>query len=292
MRLTRKNYEILNNKIKNSISICLLSDIHFGEAVKKKNLDMIIKDIRDNNPDYICISGDYIDCINVLENEKLFKDSIDYLDKLAKITKVIYTFGNHDVTKLYGKKKHFYSFPDKWVDEVKKIPNLVFLYNDIYIDKNIRFIGYVADERYYYNEHKNQDILIDDYQNKIPVIDNTLFNVLLFHSPIQIFRDNIFSSILELKKIDLILSGHMHNGLVPNLVDKLWKSNRGFISPLKTFFPNYSRGIQTKKINNTSISLIVSGGVTKIHSLVPKIFRLINIMYKPEINYITIKASD
>ena len=289
MGLIIKNYEITTNKINKDISICLLTDLHLGNNTKEQSLIDILENIKIKKPDYICISGDYIDCVNILDNKNIYKQAKEYLRQLAKITKVIYTLGNHDVVEKKNLRERIYGIPEKFIDDIKKINNVIILNNDKYIDKDIEFLGYVTDQKYYGKLSEKQNILIEDYPKKIGIIDNNKFNVLLFHSPINVFKDSTFSLMPELSQIDLILSGHMHNGLVPNWLDKIWKSDRGFISPLKTFFPRYARGIKKKTIKEKDIYLVVSGGVTKVHGLAPLALRFLNYFYTPEVDYIVLK---
>ena len=289
MSLIVKNYNLVSNKIKKDVTICLITDIHFGKVINKNALDEVINSIQKEKPDYICISGDYIDCINILDDKVIYNMTITYLKELSKITKVIYTFGNHDIVKKGQNNSRIRSIPYNWLNDISKIKNLVILNNKYYHDNNISFIGYVPEENYYTRFYEKQGILIHDYPKKINGVNNQEYNILLFHSPVHIFKNTTFKLIPELSKIDLILSGHMHNGLVPNFIDRIWKSNRGLVSPYKRFFPKYARGIETKKTNDKEISLIVSGGITKVHGLAPKLFRFLKYFYKPEINYITIK---
>ena len=60
-----KNYNINNNKIKKDIKIAILSDIHYSDTFKLKRMNQILKKLEQNNPDYICISGDIIDKTNI-----------------------------------------------------------------------------------------------------------------------------------------------------------------------------------------------------------------------------------
>ena len=54
----------------------------------------------------------------------------------------------------------------------------------------------------------------------------------------------------------------MHNGMVHPIMEKVWKGNRGIITPTKKFFSKtaLTRGIKTKEEK----VLIVSGGITKL----------------------------
>ena len=61
------------------------------------------------------------------------------------------------------------------------------------------------------------------------------YNVVLFHSPINIYNFIRNHPRHNLNKANLILSGHMHNGCLPSwiarFINKTFKSSRGLISP-------------------------------------------------------------
>ena len=65
MKLIIKNYEINNKKV-NNIKICLVSDFHLSHISMDSKFNMVLEDIRNKKPAYICIAGDYIDCTNML----------------------------------------------------------------------------------------------------------------------------------------------------------------------------------------------------------------------------------
>ena len=280
-----KNYNISDIKIKKDIKLCLVSDFHFSNKLDDLRFNKVLENIKNNKPDYICISGDFIDSSNVLEDKKVYDKSINYLKSLAEISKVIFTLGNHDICKIKNKKITYY-LNDNWIKDICKIKNVIFLNNDIYEDNFIRFIGYAAYFKYYKKFNEDEKLLIKDFNKKIPNIKDDKFNMLLSHSPVRILSYKSLNNINALKNVNVILSGHMHNGLTPNFIDKIWKSNRGLVSPHRYFFPNNARGIKRKEINNHDIFLIISGGVTKVHSLAPKMLHFLNGFYKPEVVYI------
>lgn len=86
------------------------------------------------------------------------------------------------------------------------------------------------------------------------------------------------SEILKyIDEFDLILSGHMHNGLVFPFMEKVFPKNRGVISPLRNIFPDNARGIKNIKYNEKNIKLVITGGVTKFalsHGVVKKLNKL------------------
>ena len=91
------------------------------------------------------------------------------------------------------------------------------------------------------------------------------------HSPICI-SDKIIKK--ELNKYDIVLSGHMHNGVVPPVLDELFDNNRGIIDPHKKVFPKNARGI----IKNDNVT-IISSGVTKISNSAGKMLKWLDIFF-------------
>lgn len=292
MKLIVKEYDIYNKKILDDIKICLVADFHLSHISSDKKVKLVINDIKEKRPDYICICGDYIDCTNMLDDKSIYDKSILYLKELSNIAKVIFTLGNHDITKMLKRRKHKFDINKRWIHDISNIPNVIFLYNEIYQEKGIRFIGYVLPHKYYYyKKRENEDILIESYKKYISNASSDKLNILLCHSPMRIFNDNVFNNIPSLKNMDIILSGHMHNGMLFNYMDKIWKGNIGLIGPHKKLFPSVSRGIKTKTIDGKKINLIVTGGVTKVQELAPKIIRFADRLYNPQIDYINIKKN-
>ena len=291
MNLIVKNYDFNYKYISRSIKICLCADFHFSHISNRNKYNMVLDNIKENKPDYICIAGDYIDCINMLDDSKLYLESINYIKELCKISKVIFTFGNHDITKINIKNKREYGINEKWIKEISLVKNVIYLNNSMYEENGIRFIGYSAPFNYYKKFNENGKLLIEDFNKVIPNIKDDKYNVLLCHSPIRIFSNKSFNNINDLKNIDIILSGHMHNALTPNFIDKIWKSNRGLVSPHKYLFPNNARGIKTKIIDGKKINLVITGGVTKVHEVAPKPLHFLDKLYNPEVVYINIDKS-
>ena len=266
---------IVSNKVKNKIKVVLLSDIHFSKYFIIDNLDLIKNSVKKLEPDYICIAGDIIDEVSVVYDTKMISILNDFLTALAKISKVFISLGNHDIRE----NKDLLYFKDL------KIDNLYLLNNSYYIDKKVVINGYNMPIEYYYNNHGGEDAKVmyqDLLKNKDKLyFSDKLFNISLIHSPISLLDKDVSN---YLKKCDLILCGHMHNGLVFKWIDKLVKNNYGLVSPSKGLFPDMARGY--KKVGDSNI--IISGGVTKLSNSSGKILRVLNRIYPISINYIEI----
>lgn len=273
------NIKVHSNKIKKDINLLVFSDIHFSSNKDINKLEKLLKRIEKYKIDYICIPGDTLDVPNIN-----YDYLIKFFTKLSKISTVLISLGNHDIRiKITEYKKYYYN--EFW-DKINKIDNLYLLNNNSKNFKDIYFYGFTQSFNYYY-EYKNENPIIMKKEIKEYNVCNNLpnkLNILLMHSPICLYDKEIKK---ELDKYDIILSGHMHNGIIPPIIDDLFDNNIGLVAPNKRVFPKYSRGI----IKDKNL-LIISGGVTKLSRSTGKIFNLFNILFPISIEYIEITNKD
>ncbi len=254
------------------IKIAHISDIHYDEYYNLKRFDLIYKDLLKIKPNYICITGDLVD--NNLETHKdKIKNLYDFFEKLGTICVVLITLGNHDLeTIIEGSRA--YEYPFKFVKELKKLKNVKLLENDLYIDKNINFVGYNPVYKYYTKLELDFSLFENKFNIKKFKLSKNAYNILLTHTTVGLlaFENNIIDN------FDLILSGHTHGGMLPSWLF----GNRGLISPSKLIFPHNMRG--HKKVRDTDI--IICSGIYKL----PKTSKLqkFNNLYAMDINEIII----
>lgn len=287
MRLLMDNYfqikriNIYNKLAINDISILTISDIHLSQTFNLKKLKYLISLINKIKPNYIIVLGDTIDSPLYLND---YQDIIlDFFTKLSTITKTIVILGNHDIT-IKKKKEYIYFYNNYFFNKLKKIDNLIFLNNALYIDNNLLFMGYTEAFLYYYPKNNIDDLKVfynDLSKHKnLYQINNNHINIALIHS--QEFsksRDNL----ALLKNYDLILSGHNHDGCVPfGIGNFTW----GLVSPSKKLFPKYARGVRIW--GNTT--LIINGGITKIQEMAPKIIHPLNHLCPMQLDLIIISS--
>lgn len=286
------NYKLYNKKIKNKdINIILISDIHYSSTVSIKRLNEIKDKIDKLNPDYICIAGDIIDSLNFISDKVRMNSFYNWIHKLGYINNkyipVLISIGNHDtlyVEKNHKRKQiHNSSLYQEFVSNIKS-PNIYILDNNIYTDNYVNIVGFThPKELYHSNKLTNLDKEYYSNINKKLLNPSTnKLNIALIHSPIKLEKPYISD---KLKKFDLILSGHMHNGLMPPIIEKILKGNYGIIYPNKQLFPKIARGLI--KINNNT-NLIISGGITKLQ-WTSGILHYGNIMFPMHIENIKIK---
>ena len=279
-----KNIEIVKNilsskKLKKDITFIHIGDIHYNETTSTKKLEYIKYAIEDAHPDYIFITGDLLDRPKITKNKEKIKLLVSWLNSLGNIAKVFISLGNHDIIL-----EEDYKFFNKLND----INNIYVLNDQSYEDENVFISGFTLPTNYYYNieKHEDENALLETLQNNFNLVTNLpkkKYKVALIHSPILLSEKKVIE---KLKEYDLILSGNMHNGLIPRILDKIIKNNYGLISPDKRFFAKNTRG----KIKTKYYTIIITGGITKLSPSSTKILSKLNGLYPISINKITVKG--
>lgn len=279
-----KNIEIVKDilsskKLKKDMTFIHIGDIHYNETTSAKKLEYIKYAIEDAHPDYIFITGDLLDRPKITKNKEKIKLLVSWLNSLGNIAKVFISLGNHDIIL-----EEDYKFFNKLND----INNIYVLNNQSYEDENVFISGFTLPTNYYYNieKHEDEDALLETLQNNFNLVTNLpkkKYKVALIHSPILLSEKKVVE---KSKEYDLVLSGHMHNGLIPRILDKIIKNNYGLISPDKRLFAKNTRG----KIKTKYYTIIITGGITKLSPSSTKILSKLNGLYPISINKITVKG--
>ncbi len=251
---------IKNSKIKDAKKICFISDLHNFKVSEK-----FYEDIKKQSPDVILLGGDIITAKPGREQ----KNAYEFIEKVSGIAPVFMALGNHEYrAKIY---------PDVYADMYPELEK--FLENNkvsilsnssIYFeDANIKVSACEID-RFFYKRFVVQNMADDYIESLIGRIDDKAYNILLAHNPDYFKKYSAYGS-------DLILSGHVHGGLIrlPFI--------GGVAHPGVRFFPKYSggpyneKGKQLRYKKNYAddskgiIRLIVSAGVG-FHTLPLRLF--------------------
>lgn len=288
MKFVIKKTEIQSNKSITNSNIIGISDLHYTESLTPLFLDKLNNKIASLNPTYICFLGDLCD-------DYSYDDIIVWLNNLSKIAPIYFILGNHDILKysindkIYRVKPHL---PAKFLSDIKNIDNLNLLKsNQMKVDNGFSFLG----TKFYHDSNYHKYIRL--LNHNIPNLNEENFNILLSHNPLTI-DPNIFNELdNEYKKnIDLVFSGHSHNGLVTSTMDKILPGNRGFYLKSKGLFPSYTRGVFDSTKNETEIDAHYTGVVCPPLTTIPDrniIYRNANkLIYNPSIQLIRVKKSD
>lgn len=220
--LVVREYKITNKKLESfyGLKIAHFSDLHYGMSVNEKKLNIIVNKINMTKPDIVVFTGDLIDK-NIKITDEIFELLVSKLSKINSKYGKYYVSGNHD--------KNNKSYNTIMTES--GFQNLNELYDVIYLNNSKMFIGGI-DTSNTLNEKTIETLNLENYDYKI----------MLSHYP-----DN--ADYLLKYNVDLILSGHSHNGQVRLPVIG------------KIITPNYAKKYYDPyyKINDTL--LYISGGI-------------------------------
>ena len=260
-RLTVSRYNIKSKKIPHGFKnykILQLSDLHSKEFGNENS--KLIKLINKESPDIIVMTGDMINCRD--ENYQVF---LELAKQIASSYEVYFVEGNNETRLVSNNRSNL-------LENLRKINIKVLENNKEVLYRGNEFInlyGLYFDLKYYRAIHsgytKETYFSCEDVRNSLGECNKDEYNILLAHNPL------FFDSYVKWGA-DLILSGHIHGGIVrlPYI--------GGLLSPERKFFPKYSHGQYDKRES----SIIVNRGLgTKI--LMPRIFN------PPDISIITLR---
>lgn len=169
------NVEILSDKVDKEYKIAVVSDMHVGSN-SVRDMNKAIDLINRQNVDILLIPGDFVD------EDFVFKEDLSQLREIK--AKVYYSYGNHE------------TYLKTHVENELSSYNITFLRNkSIEFDNNLQIIG--VDDNF---DKLNSSL------SKVK-IQKEKYTILMNHQPTGIETANE-------KNIDLMLSGHTHNGQI------------------------------------------------------------------------------
>ena len=256
-------YTISNEKIPeefNGFKIVQLSDFH--SQGYRDTTEKLISKVKDINPDIIVMTGDMVswDMEDIEEVKILIKS-------LVEVYPIYYIDGNHEHLAEISRPGRYVAF-NEFMQELG-VTTIKNDYVEIYKgNKSINLYGINLPLDGATGLYVNRFQLEENYVEKtLSEADKEKFNILLAHTPTFIKQYSQWGA-------DLVLSGHMHGGIV-----RIPFTNIGLLSPGRTIFPRYAAG--KFKVNDTT--MIVNRGIgTSSFKL-----RLFN---NPEITVLTLKS--
>ncbi len=295
------NSTLTSKKISDEKNIVYISDIH-SEVEKIQDIVELIKKMEIST---LLLGGDTID--NTKDNDRNNRIK-ELLQEIAKTTKIIIGIGNHDMiyfdknstNRCFAVSETNIPFWQELKETdniyVSEIPRENATISKLVVDDEIDVTSLNLPINHYWNGEPEEEF--EDYIKMIEdlSINTEKFNILLCHSPKNIGKDTIIKEYYDiLKKFNLILSGHMHSGLIPRWL-RTKPYGKGLVGPYNTIFPEYAYG--TKNFDDTTI--LTTGGVTKsAQSVGPEVittnylFRnLVNLVYPPEVELIKIEGKE
>ena len=231
--------------IRSSYSLVHLSDIHFSRATSHEKNRGTTEDIVRTceilgNIDAICITGDLV---SRKWNEATLPDTAELVQKLRKMAPVLFSFGNHEMDLPLAQRREF----------VKALQSkgAVLLHNRSIRLGELQFTGLTLPGHVYKNPGGGYGGLSAITQE---MVENCLGAceyrpaVLLAHSPLGFPAYGKWGA-------DLVLSGHVHGGIVRI-------GEQGILSPERLFYPKYTKGMYTDA--ETGARMELSAGIGKL----------------------------
>ena len=275
-------YRFYSPNVKQALKFFLISDIHFSNKVKSTTLRAITEQAHQKQPDYIIIAGDIIDSLDCIQDTSNLKRLTSWLEQLGKAAPVLIGLGNHDFYRknpehhsIFSGKRHWFSETNSaFINTVNSIDNIQLLNNEVYEDDNVYIFGFTQTPEYYQfhrdNKHNasiihpgNEDL--DVMLSNLDALDqNLIYNlpkhkakIAIVHSPVYLTDPQVAAKLYE---FDYFISGHMHNGIVPPILNDFWSSDRGLIAPGRKLFPHGAR----PKITSPYDKIIILGAISTV----------------------------
>ena len=258
------NVNINTDKIDRDRRILSLSDFHLTEDKGFEHLKEIKSKTDMTKISHIVMPGDIVNDVNELKDNKFRNKVLQALSDFADDKHVFLSAGNHDQMTLNNKKwqRGDYSLLQ---ETIKQLPKFHLLKNGERITVNdITYSAFSPDYSYYEDEDKERKDLEaeSDYEEAFMknynanLFDNNTFNILLTHEPQSIIKLSTKKGSCIQDNTDLVLSGHMHDGMLPHFF-KRFCGNIGIISPQMQLLPKYAHG--TVEVGDTTF--VINGPV-------------------------------
>lgn len=261
--------------------ILAISDVHFVDELTKKH-QRALDFAKETSPNLIVVTGDIIDNIHVLKNTENKKVLKNWFEQLGKIAPVCISLGNHDSyreksgkpTKVGFRKYHYISDQKSPLPEyLANIPNVYLLDNNFYEDKSNFVFGLSLPPDYYdtpaHPGTEDRKVLLEtlrknaDHFKKMPANKT---KILLVHSPIYMTDPDVRE---YLDEFDFILAGHMHNGVVPPVLQEIWPGHRGIFTANKRLFANQNTRLGLYDNKFIALGAIITMPDKKLDALFP-----------------------
>lgn len=218
-------YEICSEKLKGigtSGKILFLSDLHNQEYGYHN--EILIQKIKEIEPTLILIGGDMF----VKKAQYSYEPALSFVKEIARYFPVYYANGNHE----QRRKEHPEDYEQSYMAYKEELERsgVSFLENDsrdfLFEQCRLNITGLEIPEECYAHFHE-EPLSVQEIVDRIGTPQKDVYQILMAHNPTYMEKYVDWGA-------DLILSGHLHGGVVriPGVT--------GVISPAFKLFPKYS----------------------------------------------------
>lgn len=223
-RFVVRQHQVTDRRIKKKARAVVLADLH-NKCYGREN-ELLLEAIREQKPDFILVAGDLVNA----KPGRSLEPAIQLLTELARDYPIYYGNGNHEYRmKLYP--KTYGDMASRYGQALGEL-GIEPLVNSrmVLAEYGIAVCGVEIDREFYrrFRIPKMPENYLTDMLGQAP---QDLFTVLLAHNPDYFPQYAAWGA-------DLVLSGHVHGGVV-----RVPLLNRGVISPGLRLFPKYDGGI-------------------------------------------------
>ena len=227
------SYEISHEKIKKPYTFVVLSDLH--NKVYGKNHEKLIRAIEKEQPAGVLIAGDLL----TAKPGYPLHLALDLLEQLAPKYPIYYGMGNHEA-RLFLYPEVYGTMGADYEEKLKGLGISLLRNESRSLGEDLVITGFDM-KREYYKRFKKTTMTTEYLKKTLGEKNKDKFQILLAHHP-DYFQE--YSS----WGADLVLSGHVHGGMVrlPFL--------GGVISPALRLFPKYDGGSFEEKESRMILS--------------------------------------
>lgn len=220
-RFTVVHYKIESDKIKKNYRLVLLADLHNKQY--GKDHEKLLQQIEKQEPEAILIAGDIL----TAKPEYPLEIAVSLISKLSRKYPIYYGMGNHE-TRLFLYPEVYKSMGKDYEEMLKKEGVFLMRNTTGKLSEEVLVTGLEIDRKYYKRFRKTP---MDSHylEGIVGKKEKEKFQILLAHNPDYFEEYSDWGA-------DLVLSGHLHGGMVrlPFL--------GGVVSPAFRFFPQYDGG--------------------------------------------------
>ncbi len=215
-------YEIRSKKIKKKYTIVMLSDLH-DKSYGKRN-EKLIRAVADCHPDSVMAVGD----LYTSKEGSSFDNALALMEALAKRFPVYAANGNHE-HKTAENPGPFHHMYERYKAKLEEYGVVTLVNSRLRLPQvNVNVCG-LQIARSYFRHFRQKEMPADYVESLVGPADRDSFQILLAHNPVYFAEYADWGA-------DLVLSGHMHGGIIrlPYL--------GGVASPSIGLFPRYDGG--------------------------------------------------